>query len=85
MIAVARPAGPAPMMVTAWARAGDAETDAETDMRGAGRHRQLCRCCGSSAAAVIIGAKNMAGRGAFERRGGVVVERIFHEALATHA
>ena len=61
MIAVARPAGPAPMMVAAWARAGDAETDAETDMRGAGRHRQLCRCCGSSAAA-RIGAKNMAAK-----------------------
>ena len=58
MIAVARPAGPAPMMVAAWARAGDAETDAETDMRGAGRHRQLCRCCGSSAAA-RIGVMNM--------------------------
>ena len=59
MMAVVRPAGPAPMMVAAWARAGEAETDAETDMCGAGRHRQLCRCCGSSAAA-RIGAKKMA-------------------------
>ena len=52
MIAVARPAGPAPMMVAASAR------DAETDMRGAGRHRRLCRCCGSSAAARIGVKKN---------------------------